>query len=57
MEDPSNFHIFVPGDTDLQCHLLKVYHNSPVGIDIGRDSTYACLSGDFYWLTVITLKL
>ena len=44
MEDPPHFR-----DTDLQRHLLKVYHNSPIGMHRGRDSTHACLSIDFYW--------
>ena len=44
MEDPSHFCIFVPNDTNLQRHLLKVYHNSPAGMHRGRDSAYACLS-------------
>ena len=48
MEDPSHFRIFAPSDTDLQRHLLKVYHNSPIGMHKGRDSTHACLSRDFY---------
>ena len=49
MEDPSHFRIFVPSDTDLQRQLLKVYHNSPIGMHRGRDSSHACLSRDFYW--------
>ena len=49
MEDPSPFRIFVPNDTNPQRHLLKVYHNSAIGMHRGRDSIYACLSRDFCW--------
>ena len=50
LEDPSHFCIFVPNDTNLQCYLLEVYHNSPIGMHRNRDSTCACLSRDFYWM-------
>ena len=49
MDDPSHFRIFVPNDSDLQRHLLKIYHNSPIDMHRGCDSQYACLSRDFYW--------
>ena len=49
MEDPSHFRIFVPNDTDLKRSLLKVYHNSPIGMHRSNDSIYAYLFRDFYW--------
>ena len=49
MEDPSHYRIMVPNDIQLERHLLKVYHDSPVGIHRGREATYGSLSYDFYW--------
>ena len=36
MEDPNYYRIMVPNDIQLQRHLLKVYHDSPVGMHRGR---------------------
>ena len=49
MEDPNHYRIMVPNDIQLQRHLLKVYHDSPVGMHRGREATYGSLSYDFYW--------
>ena len=47
--DPHHYGIMIPHDIQLQRHLLKVYHDSPVGIHRGREATYGALSHDFYW--------
>ena len=49
MDDPIHLRIFVPSDIELQCHLLRAYHDSPVGMHRSHDATYNCLSHDFYW--------
>ena len=49
MDDPTHLRIFVPSDIELQRHLLRAYHDSPVGMHRSRDATYNCLSHDFYW--------
>ena len=49
MCDPENLRIFVPNNAIFQRHLLYAYHNSPLGMHRGRDTTYTCLSHDFYW--------
>ena len=49
MDDPTHLHIFVPFDSELQRHLLRAYHDSPVGMHHGHDATYNCLSHNFYW--------
>ena len=49
MEDPNHYRIMVPNDIQLQRHLLKVYHDSPVRMRRGREATYGSLSYDFYW--------
>ena len=49
MEDPGHYRIMVPNDIQLQCHLLRVYHDSPLGMHRGREATYGSLSHDFYW--------
>ena len=49
MEDPNHYRIMVPNDIQLQRHLLRVYHDSPVGMHRGREATYGSLSYDFYW--------
>ena len=49
MEDPNHYCIMVPNDIQLQCHLLKVYHDSPVSMHRGREATYGSLPYDFYW--------
>ena len=49
MDDPNHLCIFVPSDIELQCHLLRASHDSPVGMHHGRDATYNSLSHDFYW--------
>ena len=37
MLDSYHFRSYVPSDSSLQCHLLNVYHNSPIDIHRGRD--------------------
>jgi len=32
MVDPNHYRIMVPKDIQLQCHLLQVYYDSPVGM-------------------------
>ena len=49
MADPHHYGIMISHDIQLQRHLLKVYHDSPVGIHRGREATYGALSHDFYW--------
>ena len=49
MDDPTHLRIFVPSDIELQRHLLRAYHDSPIGMHRGRDATYNSLSCDFYW--------
>ena len=49
MEYPSHFRMFLPNDTGLQRHLLKVHHNLPFSMNRSCDSAYACLSRNFYW--------
>ena len=49
MDDPTHLLIFVPSDIELQCQLLRAYHDSPVGMHCNRDATYNYLSHDFYW--------
>ena len=43
MEDPNHYRIMVPNDIQLQRHLLKVYHDSPLGMHRGREATYGSL--------------
>jgi len=49
MEDPDHYCIVVPNDIQLQCHLLRVYHDSPLGMHRGCEATYGSLSHDFCW--------
>ena len=49
MEEPNHYRIMVPNDIQLQRHLLKVYHDSPVSMHRGLEATYGSLSHDFYW--------
>ena len=37
IDDPHHLRIFVLSDIELQRHLLRVYHDSPVGMHCGRD--------------------
>jgi len=48
-EDPDHYRIMVPNDIQLQRHLLRVYHDSPLGMHRGHKATYGSLSHDFYW--------
>ena len=40
LDDPAHFRIFVPDKRDLQNKLLRVYHDSPIGMHRGRDASY-----------------
>ena len=42
MEDP-NHRIMLPNDIQLQRHLLRVYHDSPVGMHRAHLATYGSL--------------
>ena len=41
--------IFVPEDLDLQCELLKVYHDAISAGHPGAASTLASLERDYWW--------
>ena len=43
MEDPHHYRIMIPHDIQNQRHLLKVYHDSNVGMHQGREATYGAL--------------
>ena len=49
MDNQDQYHIFVPSDPALQKHFLQAYRDSPMGMHRGHDTTYQCLSRDFYW--------
>ena len=49
VEDPNHYCIMVPNDIQLKCHLLKEYHDTPVGMHQGRKASYGSLSYEFYW--------
>ena len=49
MDNQDRYRIFVPSDPALQKHVLRAYHDSPMGMHRGRDATYQCLSCNFYW--------
>ena len=49
MEDPNHYRIMVPNDIQLQRHLLRAYHDSPIGIHRGRIASHEALSREFYW--------
>ena len=49
MDNQDQYHIFVPSDPALRKHFLRADHDSAMGMHRGRDATYQCLSGDFYW--------
>ena len=49
MDDPTHLRIFIRSDIELQQHLLRAYHDSPIGTHRGCDATYNSLSCDFYW--------
>ena len=49
LDDPGHFRIFVPDNKDLKSRLLRAYHDSPLGMHRGRDTTYHALARDFYW--------
>ena len=49
IDDPYHLPIFVPSNIELQHHLLHAYHDSSIGMHLGRDATYNSLSHDFYW--------
>ena len=52
MEDPNHYRIMVPNDIQLQRHLSRAYHDSPIGRHRGREATYEALTHDFYWPNV-----
>ena len=39
MDDPTHLHIFVPSDIELQWHLLRADHDSPISMHHGHDAT------------------
>ena len=49
LNDPGHFRMFVPDNKDVKSKLLRVYHDSPLGMHRGRDATYHALASDFYW--------
>ena len=49
LDDPGHFRIFVPDNKDLKTKLLRIYHDTPIGMHRGRDATYHALAHDFYW--------
>ena len=55
MDDPNHLRTFVPSDIEFQCYLLHVYHDSPVGMHRGHDTTYNSLSHDFTGGTCIKM--
>ena len=57
MEDPDHYRIMVPNDIQLQRHLLRVYHDSPLGMHRGCEATYGSLSHDFYWRNMAILSM
>ena len=52
MEDPNHYRVMVPNDIQLRRHLLKVYHDSPVGMHRGREATYGMTSIGRTWLSM-----
>ena len=48
-DDPGHLRIFVPDNKDVKYKLLRAYHDSPLGMHRGRDTTYNALARDFYW--------
>ena len=52
IEAPNHYRIMVPNDIQLQRHLSRVYHDSPMGMHRGREATYEALSHYFYWPNV-----
>ena len=48
MEDPNHYRIMVPNNIQLQRHLLRAYHDSPIGIHRGRKASHEALSREFY---------
>lgn len=49
MVNPSQYRIMVPNDIELRRKLLQAYHDSPLAMHRGRDTTYESLSYDYYW--------
>ena len=48
IEDPNHYRIMVPNDIQLQRHLSRAYHDSPIAINRGLEAAYEALSHDFY---------
>ena len=38
MEDPNHYRIMVPNDIQLQRHLSRAYHDSPIGMHRGLEA-------------------
>ena len=54
--NPEHLRLYVPSNSDLQCQLIKIFHDSalpppppPTAMHRGRDATYAPLSKTFFW--------
>ena len=48
LSDSHHLRIYVPSNVSLQRQLSYAYHNSPVGMQRGRDTAYNSLPRDFY---------
>ncbi|KAE8896969.1 hypothetical protein PF005_g22707 [Phytophthora fragariae] len=40
--------VVIPADDDLRARLVHEYHDAPAGGYLGRETTFAALSGDFF---------
>ena len=49
LDDPGHLRIFLPDNNELKFRIMRVYHDSPLGMHRRRDNTYHALARDFYW--------
>ncbi|KAE8913178.1 hypothetical protein PF001_g4289 [Phytophthora fragariae] len=41
--------VVVPADGDLRARIIHEFHDSPIGAHLGREKTFADVSGSLYW--------
>ncbi len=52
-QDPAQgAQLYIPPNTGLRRLLLKEYHDTNLSGHMGMDKTYACLSNNYWWLTM-----
>ncbi|KAE8881548.1 hypothetical protein PF010_g4863 [Phytophthora fragariae] len=40
--------VVVPNDDDLRARIIHEFHDSPMGVHLGREKTFAAVSRDFF---------